>query len=75
MGIHELWQYRLWSCQGRDTKLERFWGKNQLYSNEITKFSELETSTTGIATFMNVHDTLLKDFSFYYVLSYKRSIL
>ena len=24
--------------QGRDTKLERFLAKNQLYSNEITKF-------------------------------------
>jgi hypothetical protein len=28
----------LWSFQGRDTKLERFLAKNQLYSNEITKF-------------------------------------
>ena len=26
------------SFQGRDTKLERFLAKNQLYSNEITKF-------------------------------------
>ena len=25
-----LWQYRLWSFQGRDTKLERFLTKNQL---------------------------------------------
>ena len=25
-----LWQYRLWSFQGRDTKLERFLAKNQL---------------------------------------------
>ena len=33
-----LWHYRLWSFQGRDTKLERFLAKNQLYSNEITKF-------------------------------------
>ena len=30
-----LWQYRLWSFQGRDTKLERFVAKNQLMSNEI----------------------------------------
>ena len=35
---NSLWQYRLWSFQGRDTKLERFLAKNQLYSNEITKF-------------------------------------
>ena len=26
----KVWQYRLWSFQGRDTKLERFWAKNQL---------------------------------------------
>ena len=25
-----LWQYRLWSFQGRDTKLERFLAKDQL---------------------------------------------
>ena len=31
-------EYRLWSFYGRDTKLERFLAKNQLYSNEITKF-------------------------------------
>ena len=33
-----VWHSRLWSFQGRDTKLERFLAKNQLYSNEITKF-------------------------------------
>ena len=33
-----VWHFRLWSFQGRDTKLERFLVKNQLYSNEITKF-------------------------------------
>ena len=33
-----LWHFRLWSFQGRDTKLERFLAKNQPYSNEITKF-------------------------------------
>ena len=33
-----LWHSRLWSFQGRDTKLERFLAKNQLYSNEISKF-------------------------------------
>ena len=31
----KLWQYRLWSFQGRNTKLERFLAKNQLQSNEI----------------------------------------
>ena len=31
----QLWQYRLWSFQGRDTTLERFVAKNQLKSNEI----------------------------------------
>ena len=38
----KLWHSRLWSFQGRDTKLERFLAKNQLYSNEITKFWKLE---------------------------------
>ena len=33
-----LWHSRLWSFQGRDTKLERFLAKNQLHLNEITKF-------------------------------------
>ena len=33
-----LWHFRLWSFQGRDTKLERFLAKNQLCLNEITKF-------------------------------------
>ena len=33
-----VWHFRLWSFQGRDTKLESFLTKNQLYSNEITKF-------------------------------------
>ena len=33
-----LWHSRLWSFQRRDTKLEKFLAKNQLYSNEITKF-------------------------------------
>ena len=37
-----LWHSRLWSFLGRDTKLERFLAKNQLYSNEITKFWKLE---------------------------------
>jgi hypothetical protein len=36
--VQVLWHYRLWSFQGRYTKLERFLAKNQLYSNEITKF-------------------------------------
>ena len=33
-----VWHFWLWSFQGRDTKLERFLAKNQLYSNEITNF-------------------------------------
>ena len=37
-GLWALWHFRLWSFQGRDTKLERFLSKNQLYSNKITKF-------------------------------------
>ena len=37
-GVSLLWHSRLWSFQRRDTKLERFLAKNQLYSNEITKF-------------------------------------
>ena len=37
-----IWHFRLWSFQGRNTKLERFLAKNQPYSNEITKFWELE---------------------------------
>ena len=40
--VHTVWHSRLWSFQGRDTKLKRFLAKNQLYSNEITKFWELE---------------------------------
>ena len=38
LGLGNLWHFRLWSFQGRDTKLERFLAKNQVYSNEITKF-------------------------------------
>ena len=30
IGIPQVWQYRLWRFQGRDTKLERFLAKNQL---------------------------------------------
>ena len=33
----KVWQYRLCIFQGRDTKLESFLAKNQLYSNEITE--------------------------------------
>ena len=33
-----LWQYRLWSFQVRDTKLKILFAKNQLQSNENTKF-------------------------------------
>ena len=42
MQHYTLWQYRLWSFQGRDTNLERFLVKNQLLSNEIIEFWELE---------------------------------
>ena len=35
---YTVWHSRLWSFKRRDTKLERFLAKNQLYSNEITKF-------------------------------------
>ena len=38
LGLGNLWHFRLWSFQGRDTKLERFLAKNQLYSNEIPNF-------------------------------------
>jgi len=34
----KLWQYRLWSFQGRDTKLERFFHKNQNTQKEIIEF-------------------------------------
>jgi hypothetical protein len=30
LNYYTLWQYRLWSFQGSDTKLERFLAKNQL---------------------------------------------
>ena len=33
-----LWQYRLRSFQGKDTKVERFLTTNQLQSNEIIEF-------------------------------------
>ena len=33
-----LWQYRLWSFQGRDTKLESFWAKNQHIQRKLFKF-------------------------------------
>ena len=39
--ILPLWQYWLWSLQGRDTKLESFMAKNQLWSNEIIEFCAL----------------------------------
>ena len=42
MQHYTLWQYRLWSFQGRDTNLERFLVKNQLLSIEIIEFWELE---------------------------------
>ena len=33
-----LWQYRLWSFQGRDTKLERFLDKNQHTQRKLLNF-------------------------------------
>ena len=38
MYVFIVWHSRLWTFQGRDTKLERFLAKIQLYSNEIIKF-------------------------------------
>ena len=35
--IWTLWQYQLWSFQGKDTKLERFLAKNQFLKPFITK--------------------------------------
>ena len=42
---NNLWQYRLWSFKGRDTKLERFLVKNKLQSNKIIKLWELDQCT------------------------------
>ena len=33
-----VWQYRLWSIQGRDTKLERFLHKNQHAQRKLLNF-------------------------------------
>jgi hypothetical protein len=33
-----LWQYRLWSFQGRDTKLDRFLAKNQHTQRKLLNF-------------------------------------
>ena len=35
---HPLWQYLFWSFQGRDTELESFFVKIQLWSNGIIEF-------------------------------------
>ena len=40
-----LWHSRLWSFQGRDTKLERFMAKNQLSNFENWSNGELSKST------------------------------
>ena len=34
---YTVWQYGLWSFQGRDTKLERFLAKNQLKSSSLAE--------------------------------------
>ena len=39
---YPIWQYPLWSFQGRDKKLGRFLAESQLSSNEITKFGKLQ---------------------------------
>ena len=36
--LFSVWQYRLWSFQGRDTKLERFWAKNQHANRKLLNF-------------------------------------
>ena len=36
--VHLLWQYRLWSFQGRDTKLERLWAKNNCSHMKFPNF-------------------------------------
>ena len=46
VSVYLLWHFRLWSFQGRDTKLESFLAKNQLYSNEITKGPAAKNDTT-----------------------------
>ena len=35
---YKVWQYRLWSFQERDTKLERFLAKNQLDKRKLSNF-------------------------------------
>ena len=40
----QLWQYRLWSFQGRDTKLEKFLAKNQ---HNQRKFLNFENWSSG----------------------------
>ena len=36
--IRKVWQYRLWSFQGRDAKLERFLAKNQHTQRKLLNF-------------------------------------
>ena len=38
MLICTLWQYELWSFQNGDTKLERFWPKNQHTQRKLLNF-------------------------------------
>ena len=42
-GIYKVWQYRLWSFQGRDTKLERFLAKNQYNQRKLLNFENLSS--------------------------------
>ena len=39
----KVWQYRLWSFQGRDTKLERFLAKNQQDKRKLSNFEYLSS--------------------------------
>ena len=39
-----LWQYRLWSFQGRDRKLERVLAKGGFFSESAIGFSNLQIS-------------------------------
>ena len=77
-----IWHFRLWSFQGRDTKLERFLAKNQLYSNEITNFEnwsngELSKSTNiwlSKSIFYVKNHQNLSEFFFHWRISIKEHI-
>ena len=62
--VYPLWQYRLWSFQGRDTKLERFVAKNQLWQMKLPrKLPNLENwSSSGMAIKKCQNSTLKVNF-------------